>query len=126
MKQIKQLPTPRMQILWTHGKNDKELIATYELVLHEGDVCKGDIRANDKDDRPSCNPIKVRFGETKVTGGRGTPIMQDGTLDTPFRDGVHMLRDASALNLPMYVIYEDQIEQIPEAHKERVADFVRK
>lgn len=109
------LPVPRLQIVWEYVPEnerdyDNERIATYELVLYEGKESLSDIRAND-DDGPSENPVKVEMGKTKVSGGGG--IMRDGVIETPFRDGVHIMRDSIRLgDLPMYVIYGDQAQEI--------------
>lgn len=111
---INKLPCPRLQIVWDKDPDSKELnahIATYELVIHEGEVCRGDIRANDKDDRPTAGVVKVELGKTKSSGGRSR-IDADGNVETPFRDGVHMLRDAAALYLPMFAIYGTNVSII--------------
>ena len=111
---INKLPCPRLQIVWEKDPESEypnAHIATYELIIHEGEVCRGDIRANDKDDRPSAGVIKVELGKTKTSGG-GSHIDADGNVNTPFRDGVHMLRDAASLKLPMFAIYEDNVSII--------------
>ena len=117
----KDLPTPRLQIVWEDEEGEpNSRIATYELVIHEGEKCKADIRANDENDHPSCNPVKVEIGKTRVSGGGGI-ISENGKLSTPFRDGVHIMRDSAALKLPMFVMYGDMvhpIEQNKEVEKE--------
>ena len=119
---MRELPAPRLQIVWEKEENkENSYIATYELVIHEGEKCKLDIRANDENDVPSSNPVKVEIGQTRVSGGGG-PFCQ-GKLKTPFRDRAHILRDGTALNLPMFVMYGDIVEQIPETEKEKCAGF---
>jgi len=105
------LDVPRLQITWTKeeaaGPRDRYK-ALYEMVLYENAI--GDIRANNEEGEPTNGEVRIKMGETIITGGSG-PINQNG-LDTPFRDGVHMSRDATLLNLPSYVVYGSVVEQI--------------
>jgi hypothetical protein len=114
---MSKLEVPRLQIVWTKSdEEDKtwgpEFVATYEMVLYEGEEALGDIRANDEEGRPSEGQVKVEMGQTKCSGGGGKPYENhDGSLNTPFRDGVHMMRDSIRLgNLPMYVMYGNRVQ----------------
>jgi len=109
---IKDLPAPRLQIVWEDGEDEYERTAKYELVIHQGEICKLDCRANDEETgKPTTsNPIKVLMSETRVDGGR--LIEDNGDIDTPFRDGCHIMRDSAKLNLPMFVIYKDKAQVI--------------
>ncbi|KAF6630537.1 hypothetical protein H6F38_13985 [Paenibacillus sp. EKM208P] len=55
----------------------------------------------------------VSLGSTKrETGRTEIPLNEDGTLDLPFRDGVHIKHDAIQLNLPAFAICGDIIQKI--------------
>lgn len=126
-----QLKVPRLQIVWEDSEEEsnygKEMIATYELVLYEGEEALLDIRANDEEGRPSAGTVKVEMGQTKCSGGT-TPYDYDGKkLSTPFRDGVHMMRDSIRLgNLPMYVIYKDKVEEVEQELVEVNGEMINK
>jgi len=51
------------------------------------------------------------IGETRVSSKEG-PVLKDGSIDTPFRDGVHIRGDAIELNLPAFVVFEDKSYQL--------------
>jgi len=106
---MSKLEVPRLQIVWT--KESDGYIATYEMVLYEGKESLKDVRANDKEGNPSEGVVSVEMGATKCSGCR---VPYDGkTLTTPFRDGVHIMRDSIRLgNIPMYVVYGDEVQQI--------------
>jgi hypothetical protein len=40
------------------------------------------------------------------------PIREDYSVDTPFRDGVHIRRDAHILGLPAFAIYGERCTQL--------------
>lgn len=105
------LPAPRLQISW-EKEDENNYNATYELVIHEGEKCKLDIRANDHEtDRPTAGVVKVELGKTSVGGGGGI-VSEDGKIRTPFRDGVHIMRDSIVLGLPMFVVYGEMAHPI--------------
>jgi hypothetical protein len=78
-------------------------------------VHPGDIRLDNlpKSEQKLCR-IKIGMnGGTKVTCNKLTMIRDDGSIDTPFRDGVHILMDSVMLNnLPMYAISEGKVEKL--------------
>jgi hypothetical protein len=119
MEGAMKLEVPRLQIVWEKDEKSNYpngYIATYEMVLYEGEEALLDCRANDEDGRPSQGIVKVKMGQTKVSGGK-TPLNYDGDkLEMPFRDGTHIMRDSIRLgNLPMYVICGEQIEKVEQA-----------
>jgi hypothetical protein len=56
---------------------------------------------------------KATLGGTKVSSSRSSMIYEDGTINTPFRDGAHIQWDAELLKLPMYVISEGKVMPFP-------------
>ena len=109
------LPVPRLQIVWEKdpdGDYPDSFIATYEMILYEGEEALLDIRANDEEDRPSAGSVRVKMGETRCSGGNNPFKYESNELSIPFRDGVHMMRDSIRLgDLPMYVIYDEIIQE---------------
>lgn len=127
---MKKLEVPRLQIVWEEAEDEgtygKEFVATYEMVLYEGKEALADIRANDNEGRPSAGAVKVEMGQTKCSGGN-TPYNHDGSLSTPFRDGVHIMRDSIRLgNLPMYVIYKDKVQTVEQHLVEHNGEMINK
>ena len=121
------MEVPRLQIVWTKDNKGKEFTATYELVLYEGEECMSDVRANDEDGSPTAGIVKVNMGETKCSGGN-IPFSYGGDkLETPFRDGVHIMRDSIRLgNLPMYVVYGERVEVVEQLLVEVDGEYVNK
>ena len=121
---MKQLETPRLQIVWEETK--EEFIATYEMVLYEGEEALLDVRANNDEGRPTAGQVKVKMGQTKCSGAR-VPFNYDDSLSTPFRDGVHIMRDSIKLgNLPMYVIYGDKVEKLEQILVEKEGQLIHR
>ena len=57
--------------------------------------------------------VLVPLGSTTCNGGRGKPPMwENGNINTPFRDGVHIAHDAKALNLPAFAICDGRIRKL--------------
>lgn len=81
-----------------------EWLATYSLRLPLKD---GDIRTESKNYREGYQYIHM--GETK--SGGAPPDLYEG-LHIPFRDGVHIMRDANVLKLPAFVVCGDKVQQI--------------
>ena len=103
------LPMPRLQITWTKTE-ECEYHAAYELIvpLDNYDIRnEAEIEGGEK---PGCIRLPMSGG-TKVGSSVG-PILQDGVLDTPFRDGVHLMRDAVCLGLPAFVVYGDVVRRV--------------
>lgn len=97
---------PALVLLWKRISGG-EWICKYFLSLPQDS--RGDIRASGK-------AVIVPMGTTKVgldLGERGrTPLEDDGTIYTPFRDGAHIRRDSAQLRLPAYVMCLGHIEAI--------------
>lgn len=105
----KSLPMPRLQLTWSKVSNAKYAVS-YELFVPLDDY---DIRNEPAEEGGAkLGFLKLKMsGGTTVTSERG-PIMQDGVLDTPFRDGVHALRDALTLGVPAFVVYGDVVRRL--------------
>lgn len=52
--------------------------------------------------------IFVPLGHTTCNGGGHPPLDSQGNPNLPFRDGVHIRKDARQLNLPAYCLLEGQ------------------
>lgn len=97
------LPLPRLQITWERVKGDEYRVA-YDLFVPLDEY---DIRNEEK-----LGYLKLSMsGGTKVTSSRG-PILQDGVLDAPFRDGAHAGWDSVALGVPAFVVYGDTVRRM--------------
>jgi len=107
------LPAPRLELRW-HRQNDQEWqwIVDYNLVLL---LAPYDIRHTKKNEfSGKCHEKQVRLGRTKV-GTEKTPDKY-GRIETPFRDGVHIMHDAIQLRLPLYAVWDDKatvLEPLP-------------
>lgn len=98
------LPLPRLQITWERVGTSCDYQVSYELFVP---LDEHDIRNEEK-----LGYLKVPLsGGTKVNSSHG-PILQDGVLDTPFRDGVHAGWDSVALGVPAFVVYGDTVRRI--------------
>lgn len=112
---------PRLEIRWFEESDSteeyKHFRADYMLVISAPD--KLDIRSNvfsETGESYGARNVEYVLGSTHARGGFAQPIDYDGNLRTPFRDGVHILRDAMVLNLPTYVSYGDLwniVEPVP-------------
>ena len=94
------LPVPRLQIELTI-ESDWCHVWFYSLVYKH---TTGDIMA-------------IPMGETTSKGGHGNfkfDSVKDAQFQLPFRDGVHIRRDAHHLNLPAYAIWKDKIFKLEE------------
>ncbi|MCX5884300.1 MAG: hypothetical protein NT096_00045, partial [Proteobacteria bacterium] len=61
-------------------------------------LTKGDLRRENS----NRNILKLKIGKTRVDGG--VSVMEDGTVETPYRDGAHALWDSKKLKLPIYAV----------------------
>lgn len=99
------LPMPRLQLVWEKQEMQDSWTKSrcrYEMVLDSDDV-------RSEDDKT----VIISMGGTEVNGGRDKPpIYEDGKIETPFRDGVHIMNDSYALKLPAYVICGDVVNAI--------------
>ena len=91
------MAAPRLELLW--DKQEGTRICTYSLVLP---LRKGDIRRENSRGKDVRDVLKLKVGKTRVEGG--VSVREDGTVDTPFRDGVHALWDSRRLKLPIYAV----------------------
>lgn len=106
------LPSPRLELEWKPISNDweeRECIYSLVIPLREHDIRRED---NNKSE------LKIEIGRTTVKGGR-YPV-NNGKVDTPFRDGVHAMWDAKILNLPVWAVCDTYatnvlslVEEIP-------------
>lgn len=91
------LPVPRLQLTWTeHNDGVYNRICFYDLIL----PCTDGRNMNEK-----YNYLFVRLGKTK-TGG------QYGKLDRPMRDGLHIKREMQSLNIPGYIVENNEFKQV--------------
>lgn len=98
------LPLPRLQITWERVGKSCDYEVSYDLFIPLDEY---DIRNEKK-----LGYLKLPMsGGTKVNSSRG-PILQDGVLDTPFRDGAHAGWDSVALGVPAFVVYGDTVRRI--------------
>lgn len=96
----KKLPAPRLELLW--DKQDGKRTCTYSLVIP---LQESDLRRENSNGKVVRDVLKLKIGTTLVEGGVS---VQDGEVETPFRDGVHALWDSKALkNIPIYAVCGD-------------------
>lgn len=114
----KDLPAPRIELRWhslrdemdTLSKSDFEYkwskkSCEYLLVLP---LKEHDIRREDEEGNAIFNETSILMNETIVTGG-GYPVVENKSIDTPYRDRAHAKWDAAILNnLPVYAVCDGQ------------------
>jgi hypothetical protein len=111
------LPAPRLQFRWepiAEPVDGFNWMCHYEFVmaLKEGDIR----RTNDKK-----SEMVIPLGGTRV-GRDKAPIYPDGTIDTPFRDGVHAGWDAAQLGSPpIFAVWETNVFNVSEYRAKRDA-----
>lgn len=109
--QNSKIPSPRLELRWIQtGETWQDRECIYSLVFP---LKKNDIRSDF--DRGICDAV-VELGRTNVGGGNGSaPIDKNGSVQTPFRDGVHAQHDREALGgkLPIIAICGDVWTEIP-------------
>lgn len=110
---MKKLPLPRLELRWSKPRfNPKTMredtwtnrTCTYSLVLP---ISEKDIRSNTKDKIGVLKSKTIVISKTNVSGGCNPyPVKEDGSIDIPYRDGVHIEWDNESLggHLPMIVI----------------------
>lgn len=87
----------RLELRWEATSNkDWNWFCCYELVIP---TLEGDI-------------LRARLGGTKVGGSR-PPVREDGTVDTPFRDGAHAKWDGKTLGVRAWAIFGDKRTLLP-------------
>lgn len=93
--ELAELPLPRLQLTW-RCIGPEEYMVDYALLMRAE---PGDIRDSQK-----VGYLCLPLGGTKA-GRPVPPIREDGSVDTPRWDGVHILRDSVALGIPAYAVY---------------------
>jgi hypothetical protein len=88
------LPLPRLELRWQQEDEPDHWLCRYRLFL----PCR-DMRQVE-----NTGWTFVQLSHTQVISER-EPLLPNGRLALPFRDGVHIRRDAAALKLPAYVVY---------------------
>lgn len=105
---MKIMPCPRLEFEWIMtGKDWGKRDCVYSLVIP---LTEFDIRREDENGVKVRSEWKVEIGRTNVIGGRRDhpPIWDDGTIDTPFRDGAHAKFDSEVLGgLPIVAVCGD-------------------
>lgn len=96
------LPLPRLQLTWEKLPEPDKWVCKYEMLMP---LPKGDIRNERK-----WGFLAASLGGTKVGSSQG-PVKL-GKLDTPFRDGAHILWDAIHLAMPAFVVYGDMYRRL--------------
>lgn len=106
---MKKIPAPRLELLW--DKQEGIRTCTYSLVIP---LMEGDIRRENSKGKIVRDVLKLMIGKTRVDGGVS---VQDGVVETPFRDGAHALWDSQKLKLPIYAVYGDTFTLIKPRRK---------
>ena len=96
------LPLPRLQLTWEQTANPEKWLCKYEMLMP---LPKWDIRNERK-----WGFYAASLGGTEV--GRQGPPDRWGKLDTPFRDGAHVLWDAIHLGMPEFVVYGEKYRRL--------------
>lgn len=96
---------PALVLLWKRNHREpRKWECKYFLAIP---CSRFDIRAEGKCVRAELGGTSIHFGSAART-----PLEDDGSIYTPFRDGVHVKYDATALGLPAYAVCFGQIEQL--------------
>jgi len=108
------MPCPRLEFRWLMaGDSWSERECVYSLVIP---LREFDIRRENEDGESVFTEKFIEIGRTDVRGYRaGPPIHEDGTIDTPFRDGAHARFDNEALggHLPIVAVCGDAWQILP-------------
>lgn len=105
-KAEKDLPAPRLQLVWEKPdwRSDGMWLCWYQLILGVGDTdCRnrGD------------GTYAITLGGTKVGMNSDSPVDSwTEKLDIPFRDGGHIVWDMKRYGYPGYVIYKGRVEEV--------------
>jgi hypothetical protein len=107
------LPTPRLQFRWERIAKPIDgfnWVCYYELVMK---LDRLDIRNPREYKRDS--EVAFSLGTTRV-GSTSGPLHDNGSVDTPFRDGAHMQWDAKQLKIKhRYSIFGNHVTPLPAA-----------
>jgi hypothetical protein len=99
------IPCPRFEFKWVKtGASWISRECIYSLVIPLREL---DIRHTDNPGNPTEKTLEI--GRTEVNGGNGEPPMNDGMVNTPFRDGAHARWDNESLggHLPIVAVCDD-------------------
>lgn len=114
------LPTPRLQLRWSSPSQ-----CHYEMVVLLGEY---DIRRDAPDGEQRSRYMAIPLGGTRRSGSGLDPLTTNECgeviVDTPFRDGSHILWDAAQLKLPAYAVWGDRFTKL-EPRIERTATLAR-
>lgn len=103
MSSRKTLPFPRLELRWTRI-SDTQYKCKYQIVISPPDEL--DVRSNSENGYGVYN-VEGELSEIIRTGNAPDAFSHaTKQLDTPFRDGVHIIRDGDKLNLPGFVTYK--------------------
>lgn len=123
------LPCPRLQLTWIEVQEkanppadqpwlaDPDFCCIYSIVLP---VDKLDIRSNIGEEYGVRTETHGYLSSTMITGIRTpTKPMTIGEVIVPYRDGVHILRDAAILKLPAFAVWgQYSTELLPKPPKD--------
>ena len=120
---VSQLPKTRLELRWRQIPRDEDgytMVCDYELVLELDEL---DIRGEVYDDDGGLvrrdREKRLTLGGTRTTGNTQR-LLRNGEIDTPFRDGSHILWDALKLKIPAFVVLDDMAMDVIE-NRRRIA-----
>lgn len=91
------LPCPRLQLRWEESGR----ICHYEMVM---ELQEYDIRREWYDEKRS-RFLSIPMGRTRTAPAQ-SPLLENGEIKTPYRDGCHIRWDMKHLRLPAYAVWE--------------------
>lgn len=99
------LPCPRLQLRWEESGH----ICHYEMVM---ELQEYDIRREWYEKKRS-RFLSIPMGRTTTTPAV-SPLLENGGIKTPYRDGCHILWDMKHLQLPAYVVWGEHTFKLEE------------
>jgi hypothetical protein len=122
------LPAPRLQLVWRqHDDPQYDWICEYVLVMSQGEEARLDVRNTGGSNGDGNAPDRVAWllGYTRCGRSGQSPVIPSGshwtrteTIQTPYRDGAHIMWDSKKLGIPAYVVCGDKAQQLPNADYE--------
>jgi hypothetical protein len=106
------MPCPRFEFRWKQtGADWTNRVCEYSLVLP---LREFDCR-REREDKPDVDELYLLIGTTNCSGGKGTPPITNGEVDTPFRDHAHAYWDREALGeyIPIISVCGDAWSIVP-------------
>ncbi len=112
---VSDLPAPRLELRWVNVSGDwAEAHCIYELVMP---LAEYDVRRTEEQGMNGKAELRIEIRTTKRTGSGRKPVW-GVKVDTPWRDGIHILCDSAKLgNLPMFATCEGIVTQVPSGPK---------